>query len=76
MMTMGKHAMPMGPHLHVELDRRLTMPTFQQITRLSPTRYQMTVGSAAPGSHTIRVYWAGKEHKPIGPVQIVTVLVQ
>ncbi len=48
MMTMGKHAMPMGPHLHVELDRRLTMPTFQQMTRLSPTRYQMTVGSAAP----------------------------
>ena len=76
MMTMGEHGMAMGPHLHMELDGRLTMPTFKQVTRLTPTTYQVTVGPATPGSHTIRVYWAGKDHKPIGPVQVVTALVQ
>ena len=76
MMTLGEHGMAMGPHLHVELDGRLTMPTFQQVTRLSPTTYQVTVGPATRGPHTIRVYWAGKDHKPISPVQFVTALIQ
>src|SRR2546425_293391 len=76
MMTLGEHGMATGPHLHVELDGRLTMPTFQQVTRLSPTTYQVTVGPATRGSHTIRVYWAGKDHKPISPVQVVTALIQ
>jgi len=76
MMTISEHGMALGPHLHVELDGRLTMPTFQQVTRLHPTTYQVTVGPAKPGSHTIRVYWAGKDHKPISPVQAVTALVQ
>ena len=76
MMTISEHGMAMGPHLQVELDGRLTMPTFQQVTRLNPTRYQVTVGSATRGSHTIRVYWAGKDHKPMSPVQVVTALVQ
>jgi methionine-rich copper-binding protein CopC len=76
MMTVGEHGMIMGPHLHVELDRRLTMPTFQQVTRLGPTTYQVTVGPATPGQHTIRVFWASKDHKPVGPIQVVTALVQ
>jgi len=76
MMTLGEHGMAMGPHLHVELDGRLTMPTFKQVTRLNPTTYQVTVGPAKPGSHTIRVYWAGKDHKPISSVQVVTAKVQ
>jgi methionine-rich copper-binding protein CopC len=76
MMTVGEHGMAMGPHLHVELDKRLTMPTFQQVTRLGPTRYQVTVGAAIPGKHTIRMYWGSKDHKPISPVQVVTALVQ
>jgi methionine-rich copper-binding protein CopC len=76
MMTVGEHGMVMGPHLHVELDGRVTMPTFQQVTRLSPTRYQVTVGPAKAGPHTIRVYWASKEHKAVSPVQVVTANVQ
>jgi methionine-rich copper-binding protein CopC len=76
MMTLGEHGMAMGPHLHVELDGRLTMPRFKQVTRLNPTTYQVTVGAAKPGSHTIRVYWAGKDHKAISPVQVVTALVE
>jgi methionine-rich copper-binding protein CopC len=85
MMTVPEHGMlmrpeqgmPMRVHLHVELDRRITMPTLKQVTRLGPTRYQVTLGHAKPGSHTIRVYWAdAKEHKPMSPVQVVTVTVQ
>jgi methionine-rich copper-binding protein CopC len=76
MMTVGEHGMVMGPHLHVELDGRVTMPTFQQVTRLSPTRYQVTVGPAKAGPHTIHVYWASKEHKAVSPVQVVTANVQ
>lgn len=75
MMTLSEHGMTIGPHLHVELDGRLTMPTLKQVTRLNPTTYQVTVGPATPGSHTIRVYWAGKDHKPVSPVQVVTALV-
>lgn len=76
MMTLGEHGMAMGPHLHVELDGHLTMPRLQQVTRLNTTTYQVTVGPAKPGSHTIRVYWAGKDHKPISAVQVVTARVQ
>lgn len=76
MMTMGGHGMPTGPHLHMELDRRLVMPTLQQVTRLNRMAYEVTLGPATPGPHTIRVYWAGKDHKPISSVQVVTVLVQ
>jgi len=76
MMTVAEHGMAMGPHLHVELDGRVTMPTFKQVTRLNPTTYQVTVGPAKPGAHAIRVYWASKDHKPISPVQVVTALVR
>src|SRR5216684_1109358 len=76
MMTVAEHGMAMGPHLHVELDGRVTMPTFKQVTRLNPTTYQVNVGPAKPGAHAIRVYWASTDHKPISPVQVVTALVR
>lgn len=75
-MTMSGHGMKIRAHLHVELDGRLTMPTLKQVTRLGPTRYQVTIGNGKPGAHTIRVYWAGKDHKPVSPVEAVTVTVK
>jgi hypothetical protein len=76
-MTMGAHGMKMGgAHLHIDLDRRLIMPTMRQITRLGPQRYRVSLGAATPGTHTIRLYWADGRHRPLGPAQHVTITVK
>lgn len=74
-MTMGTHMIEeTAPHLHIDLDRRVTMPTMKQLTKVGANRYRFNFGRVKPGRHTIRVYWAdAKAHKPMSPVQAVTV---
>lgn len=69
--------MTMGPHLHVDIDKRIDMPAMNQVVRLGANRYRYHLGTVAVGPHTIRVYWAEtKTHKPMGPVQTVAVTVK
>jgi hypothetical protein len=76
-MTMGAHGTKEGgAHLHIDLDKRLIMPTMKQLTRLGPQRYRVGLGAAAPGAHTIRLYWADARHRPLGPVQQVAITVK
>lgn len=77
-MTMGAHMVEeTAPHLHVDLDKRITMPTVKQLTKVGANRYRFNLGKAKPGQHTIRIYWADAEaHKPMGPVQIVTITIK
>lgn len=73
-MTIGPHEMTMGrTHLHIDLDRRLIMPTMKQITRVGAGRYRVSLGRAVAGPHTIRLYWADSKHRPMGPVQSIRV---
>lgn len=77
-MTMTKDTMARKlPHLHIDLDKRVLMPTMSQLVRLGGTRYRYHLGNVAAGVHTVRVYWAsGQTHKPIGTAQTVTVTVR
>ena len=77
-MTMGAHMVEeTAPHLHIDLDKRITMPTMKRLTKVGAKRYRFNLGRANPGQHTIRVYWAdAKVHKPMGPVQTITVTVK
>lgn len=77
-MTMGAHMIEMAaPHLHIDLDKRITMPTLKQLTKVGPHRYRFNLGKANPGKHRIRLYWADAEaHKPMGLVRGVTVTVR
>ena len=77
-MTMGAHMIEeTAPHLHIDLDKRITMPTMKHLTKVGPNRYRFDFGRVKPGRHTIRVYWAdAKAHKPMGPVQVVTCTVK
>lgn len=75
--TMQEGTMTMRPHLHIDLDRRVTMPTMKHITRVGSLRYQYSLGSVGQGKHTIRVYWAdAKHHKPIGKVHAFSITVK
>lgn len=77
-MTMGAHAMKeTDPHLHIDLDKRITMPTIKQLTKVGANRYRFNLGKATPGQHTIRIYWGdAKAHKPLGPVKSITIRVK
>jgi methionine-rich copper-binding protein CopC len=63
-------------HLHIEVDRRVTMPAMKHLTKAGPQRYRFSLGSLKPGRHTIRVYWADAHHKAVGTVRTVTVTVR
>jgi hypothetical protein len=66
-----------GPHLHVDLDKRVTMPTSNLLSKVGMHRYQYSLGNARPGTHTIRLYWADtKHHKPLGAVRAIRVTVK
>jgi methionine-rich copper-binding protein CopC len=65
-----------GSHLHIDLDKKVAMPTMKQLAKVGANRYQYDLGQAAPGSHTIRVYWADEKHKPTGSVQVVVITVK
>ena len=72
---MGK--MKAGPHLHVDLDKRSTMPTGKLLTKVGMNRYQYSIGDARHGNHTIRLYWADPKHnKAISRMQTVSVTVK
>jgi hypothetical protein len=76
-MTMGSHMKETDPHLHIDIDKRITMPTITQLTQISAHRYSFSVGRVKLGRHVIRVYWAdAKVHKPLSPVQLVTITVK
>lgn len=76
-MTMGAHMEMTAPHLHIDLDKRIAMPGMKLLTKVRTHRYRYNLGKATPGRHTIRVYWADAEkHKPMGPVQTVTIVVK
>lgn len=78
MMKDGKmDKMKAGPHLHVDLDKRSTMPTGKLLTKIGMNRYQYSLGSARHGKHTIRVYWPDpKHHKAISRAQTVRITVK
>lgn len=76
-MTVGDMTRMQGTHLHADFDGRVTMPEMKQIKMQAEHRYQLSLGSAAAGRHTIRLYWGdNKTHKPVGPVQTVWVTVK
>ena len=71
-MTVGDMTRMQGPHLHAELDGKITMPEMKQIKVLPDRRYQLSLGSATAGRHTIRLYWGdNKTHKMMGMAQSV-----
>jgi methionine-rich copper-binding protein CopC len=64
-------------HLHADLDKRVMMPAMKQIKMLGEHRYQLDLGSAGPGKHTVRLYWAdNKTHKTMGMVHSVSITVK
>ena len=76
-MTVGEMTRMHGAHLHADLAGRVTMPEMKQIKMVGEHRYQLLLGTAAAGRHTIRLYWGdNKTHKPVGPVQVVSVTVK
>jgi len=76
-MTVGDMTRMQGTHLHADLDGKITMPEMKQIKVLSDHRYQLSLGKAAAGRHTVRLYWGdNKTHKPFGAVQTVAVIVK
>lgn len=78
MMKDGKmNKVKAGPHLHVDLDKRSTMPTAKLLTKIGMNRYRYSLGSASHGKHTIRVYWADpRHHRAISNVQTVGITVK
>jgi methionine-rich copper-binding protein CopC len=76
-MTVGEMMKMPGAHLHADLDGRIVMPEMKQIKALGQRRYQLDLGKAAAGRHTIRLYWGNnKTHKPVGMVQSVSITVK
>jgi hypothetical protein len=74
-MTTGSHARSTA-HIHVELDKRLTMPTMKHLTKVGTDRYQLNLGRARPGKHSIRLYWGDNRHRPLGAAQVISIIVK
>jgi methionine-rich copper-binding protein CopC len=76
-LTVGEMTRMQGAHLHADLAGRVTMPEMKQIKVLGEHRYQLGLGKAGAGKRTIRLYWGdNKTHKPVGPVQTVSITVK
>lgn len=59
--------------LHVAVDSREFMPGAAEWKQLTAGRYEYRLPALAPGSHTVRVYWADSvSHKPRGAAQTVS----
>ncbi len=63
-------------HIQIALDKRVSMPTIRQLTKVGTDRYQFNLGRAKPGKHTIRLYWADNQHRPLGSTQVVSIMVK
>jgi hypothetical protein len=50
-------------HLHVEIDGREFMPSTAEIERVAAGTYRWTVGPLDPGVRTLRLFWAGPDHR-------------
>jgi hypothetical protein len=53
-----------GLHLHADLNGREAMPGPRDITRLEGGRYRWML-RAPPGELSLRLFWAGADHRPI-----------
>jgi methionine-rich copper-binding protein CopC len=82
MMTMGAattvaaHAAGPVRHLHIDIDKRMNMPTAKHLTKVGERRYEFNAGTVPAGARVIRVYWSDEHHKPLGTVHTVTVTVK
>jgi len=63
-------------HIQIALDKRVSIPTIRQLTKVGINRYQFNLGRAKPGKHTIRLYWADNKHRPLGSTQVVSITVK
>lgn len=52
-------------HLHLALNGIELMPGPQDIERVSPGVYRWTLPRPDPGLHTLRLVWAGPDHRAI-----------
>ncbi len=75
-MTMGAHAAGPVRHLHIDIDKRMNMPTAKHLTKVGERRYEFNAGTVPAGARVIRVYWSDEHHKPLGTVHTVTVTVK
>jgi methionine-rich copper-binding protein CopC len=77
MMTMGAdHGSGPSRHLHIDVDKRMNMPTMKHLTKIGDRRYAFNAGRVPAGARVIRVYWSDAHHKPLGDVQTVRVTVK
>jgi methionine-rich copper-binding protein CopC len=77
MMTMGAdHGSGPSRHLHIDIDKRMNMPTMKHLTKVGARRYEFNAGTVAAGARAIRVYWSDQHHKPLGAVHTVNVTVK
>jgi copper resistance protein C len=76
-MTMGgDHRTGPSRHLHIDIGKRMNMPTAKHLTKVGERRYEFKAGNIAPGAHVIRVYWSDEHHKPLGAAHTVNVTVK
>lgn len=52
-------------HLHLEIDGREYMPGARDISLLPGGGYAWTLPGLPPGPRTLRLFWAGPDHRPM-----------
>lgn len=52
-------------HLHLALDQREIMPAPRDIRTIGERRYVWVLARPDAGSHTIRLFWSGPDHRRI-----------
>jgi hypothetical protein len=64
-MTMSE-TMPVGVHLHLDIDASSMMPMYKDLIRLGRNKYLYLFDLPVdPGRHTLRVYWSGSRHETL-----------
>jgi hypothetical protein len=53
-------------HLHLSLNGTELMPAQGDIERLPDGLFRWTLPRPEPGVHTLRLFWSGPDHRPIG----------
>jgi methionine-rich copper-binding protein CopC len=72
----GDHAAGPARHLHIDIDRRMNMPTAKHLTKVGEQRYEFNAGTIRAGARVIRVYWSDAHHKALGTAHTVRVTVK